>query len=89
VISINQTTNTTGSLTETDVDTSDTHTFDTQNGAGLYGTLSVDSATGDYHYDQTASVANMNYDPQTGEYSGQEIFAVEVKDNHTILAILI
>ncbi|MCK5915779.1 MAG: VCBS domain-containing protein, partial [Deltaproteobacteria bacterium] len=81
-LSVNQTTNTTGTLTETDVDTSDTHTFDTTNGAGHYGTLDVNPATGAYTYSQKPSVAGMNFDKATGTYSGTEVFAVEVKDNH-------
>jgi VCBS repeat-containing protein len=82
VLSVNQTNNTTGILTETDVDTHDTHTFDTTNGAGHFGSLTVDSASGAYAYNQNPSVANMNYDAKTHVYSGTEVFEVEVKDNH-------
>ncbi len=81
-LTVNQTNNTSGTLKETDVDTTDTHTFDTINAIGHYGTLTVDPTTGAYSYAQTPSVAGMNYDKATGVYSGKEVFAVEVKDNH-------
>jgi len=81
VLSVNQSSNTSGTLTEADVDTTDTHSFETSNGVGNYGTLIVDPSTGAYSYSQNPSVAGMNYDSSTGTYSGKEVFAVEVKDN--------
>ncbi|TEW53206.1 hypothetical protein E2R68_13310, partial [Psychromonas sp. RZ22] len=73
----------TGTLTETDVDTTDTHTFTTTQGVGAFGTLTVDPATGDYVYTQTpGTVKGMAYDHNTGQYSGQDVFEVQVADNH-------
>jgi VCBS repeat-containing protein len=82
VLSVTQTTPTTGTLTETDVDTGDTHTFSVASGAGQFGTLTVDPDTGAYTYTPSGSVQGMAEDPNTGTYSGTDTFEVTVTDNH-------
>lgn len=81
-LSFRQTTTTTGTLSEIDVDINDTHIFETTNGSGLFGTLTVDPDTGAYAYTQNPSVAGMNFDKSTGIYSGKDVFEVKVSDNH-------
>ncbi|NEX16835.1 MAG: hypothetical protein C1943_09450, partial [Halochromatium sp.] len=82
VLGVTQTTPTTGTLTETDVDTGDTHTFSVASGAGQFGTLTVDPDTGAYTYTPSGSVQGMAQDPNTGTYSGIDTFEVTVTDNH-------
>ncbi|TVO31590.1 VCBS domain-containing protein [Vibrio algivorus] len=73
----------TGKLTGTDVDTTDTHTFSTTQSIGLYGHLSIDPSTGDYTYTQTpGTVKGMVYNHNTGQYTGHDVFEVQVTDGH-------
>jgi len=81
-LSVNQTTHSTGSLVQTDVDTTDTHSFSVVNGTGQFGNITVDPKTGVYSYTQNASVAGMNYDKSSGIYSAKEAFEVKVDDHH-------
>ncbi|PMP07468.1 hypothetical protein BCS94_09420, partial [Vibrio breoganii] len=89
VLSVGVQTPATGGLTETDVDTGDTHTFEildagkpVQTITGQYGDLVLDSTTGHYTYTPHSGVQGMGYDPQTHEYRGHEAFHVQVSDNH-------
>jgi len=81
-ISVTQTTPTTGTLTETDVDTNDTHTFSVVTPTGQFGSLSVDPDSGTYVYTANGSVAGMTYNPATHTYHGTDVFEVKVTDNH-------
>ncbi|WP_417882971.1 VCBS domain-containing protein [Vibrio rumoiensis] len=73
-----------GQLTQTDVDTSDTHTFTLVDGAGQYGVLVLDPMTQSYSYSQypAVDVSNMTYDPVAKTYSAKEVFEFHVDDNH-------
>ncbi|WP_197485291.1 MULTISPECIES: VCBS domain-containing protein, partial [unclassified Vibrio] len=89
ILSVNTASVEAGSLTETDVDTDDTHTFqilDGQQGSqsvqGQFGDLVLDEKTGAYTYSAHAGVQGMGYDAQTQQYRGQESFHVQVSDNH-------
>ncbi|MFV8455990.1 VCBS domain-containing protein, partial [Vibrio owensii] len=82
VLSVTQTTPTTGTLTETDVDTKDTHTFSVVSSAGQFGSLSVDPDSGAYVYTANGSVAGMSYNAATHTYHGIDVFEVKVADNH-------
>ena len=82
VLSVTQTTPTTGTLTETDVDVIDTHTFSVVNSTGQFGTLSVDPDSGTYVYTANGSVAGMSYNAATHTYHGTDVFEVKVADNH-------
>ncbi|MGR5215394.1 VCBS domain-containing protein [Vibrio harveyi] len=82
VLSVTQTTPTTGTLTETDVDVKDTHTFSVVNSTGQFGTLSVDPDSGTYVYTANGSVAGMSYNAATQTYHGTDVFEVKVADNH-------
>ncbi|WP_198597712.1 Ig-like domain-containing protein, partial [Vibrio breoganii] len=81
VLSVGVQTLATGGLTETDVDTGDTHTFEildagnpVQTITGQYGDLVLDATTGHYTYTPHSGVQGMGYDPQTHEYRGHEAF---------------
>ncbi|KDN28788.1 hypothetical protein VFDL14_21935, partial [Vibrio fortis] len=82
VLSVTQTTPTTGTLTETDVDVKDTHTFSVVNSTGQFGSLSVDPNSGAYVYTANGSVAGMSYNGATHTYHGTDVFEVKVADNH-------
>nr|WP_241762376.1 VCBS domain-containing protein [Vibrio tubiashii] len=82
VLSVAQTTPTTGTLTETDVDANDTHTFSVVNSTGQFGSLSVDPDSGAYVYIANGSVAGMSYNAATHTYHGTDVFEVKVADNH-------
>ncbi|WP_394140951.1 VCBS domain-containing protein [Vibrio chagasii] len=82
VLSVTQTTPTTGTLTETDVDVKDTHTFSVVNSTGQFGSLSVDPDSGAYVYTANGSVAGMSYNATTHTYHGADVFEVKVTDNH-------
>ncbi|WP_416340684.1 VCBS domain-containing protein, partial [Vibrio sp. 14G-20] len=82
VLSVTQTTPTTGTLTETDVDVKDTHTFSVVNSTGQFGSLSVDPDSGAYVYTANGSVAGMSYNATTHTYHGTDMFEVKVADNH-------
>ncbi|WCP70265.1 VCBS domain-containing protein (plasmid) [Vibrio tubiashii] len=82
VLSVAQTTPTTGTLTETDVDANDTHTFSVVNSTGQFGSLSVDPDSGAYVYTANGSVAGMSYNAATHTYHGTDVFEVKVADNH-------
>ncbi|GAM65596.1 probable RTX [Vibrio ishigakensis] len=82
VLSVTQTTPTTGTLTETDLDTKDTHTFSVVSSTGQFGSLSVDPDTGAYVYTANGSVAGMSYNAATHTYHGTDVFEVKVADNH-------
>ncbi|MGI9887480.1 VCBS domain-containing protein [Vibrio chagasii] len=82
VLSVTQTTPTTGTLTETDIDVKDTHTFSVVNSTGQFGSLSVDPDSGAYIYTANGSVAGMSYNAATHTYHGTDVFEVKVADNH-------
>ncbi|NOH35660.1 VCBS domain-containing protein [Vibrio chagasii] len=82
ILSVTQTTPTTGTLTETDVDLKDTHTFSVVNSTGQFGSLSVDPDSGAYIYTANGSVAGMSYNAATHTYHGTDVFEVKVADNH-------
>ena len=82
VLSIQPFDNTSGHLTEVDVDSSDTHQFSVVQSSGSYGDLIVNPQTGEYNYVPRASVAGMSYDSTTNTYSGSDVFEVRVTDNH-------
>ncbi len=82
VLSVTQITPTTGTLTETDVDVKDTHTFSVVNSTGQFGSLSVDPDSGAYVYTANGSVAGMSYNATTHTYHGTDVFEVKVADNH-------
>ncbi|CAM4108724.1 Cadherin domain-containing protein [Vibrio neonatus] len=79
-----------GTLSFTDVDTLDTHSYavsggtdsgDTQTIVGQFGDLVLDTKTGEYTYTQHQSVAGMSIDAN-GVYHGKEFFEVSTSDNH-------
>ncbi|KPL95845.1 VCBS domain-containing protein [Vibrio splendidus] len=82
ILSVTQTTPTTGTLTETDVDVKDMHTFSVVSSTGQFGSLSVDPDTGAYVYTANSSVAGMTYNSATHTYHGTDVFEVKVADNH-------
>ncbi|WP_172378905.1 VCBS domain-containing protein [Vibrio sp. Vb339] len=83
ILGVNQTSSTTGTLTETDVDVNDTHTFSVVSSAGQFGSLSVDPNTGDYVYTPNTSITGMSYNSATNSYHGVDVFEVKVSDGHT------
>ncbi|WP_428792670.1 VCBS domain-containing protein, partial [Vibrio splendidus] len=82
ILSVTQTTPTTGTLTETDIDVKDMHTFSVVSSTGQFGSLSVDPDTGAYVYTANSSVAGMTYNSATHTYHGTDVFEVKVADNH-------
>ncbi|MGV2988222.1 VCBS domain-containing protein, partial [Vibrio sp. E150_011] len=82
VLSVTQTSPTTGTLTETDVDVKDTHSFSVVSPTGQFGDLSVDPTSGAYVYTPNASVSGMSYNSATHTYHGADVFEVKVADNH-------
>ncbi|WP_269147794.1 VCBS domain-containing protein [Vibrio coralliirubri] len=83
ILGVNQTSSTTGTLTETDVDVTDSHTFSVVSSAGQFGSLSVDPNTGDYVYTPNTSITGMSYNSATNSYHGVDVFEVKVSDGHT------
>ncbi|OED63848.1 hypothetical protein A165_11605 [Vibrio tasmaniensis ZS-17] len=83
ILGVNQTSSTTGTLTETDVDVTDSHTFSVVSSAGQFGSLSVDPNTGDYVYTPNTSITGMSYSSATNSYHGVDVFEVKVSDGHT------
>ncbi|WP_244298264.1 VCBS domain-containing protein [Aliivibrio finisterrensis] len=83
ILGVNQTSSTTGTLTETDVDVTDSHTFSVVSSAGQFGSLSVDPTTGDYVYTPNTSIAGMSYNSATNTYHGVDVFEIKVSDGHT------
>ncbi|WP_210448863.1 VCBS domain-containing protein [Vibrio crassostreae] len=81
-LSVTQTTPTTGTLLETDVDVKDTHSFSVVNSSGQFGDLSVDPSSGAYVYTPNSSISGMSYNSATRTYHGTEVFEVKVADNH-------
>ncbi|PMG19291.1 hypothetical protein BCU97_05105 [Vibrio splendidus] len=81
VLGVTQATHSTGTLTETDIDSLDTHTFSVVQGAGNFGTLSVDPQTGAYTYTPSGSIQGMHYHSQQGHYVGVDTFEIKVADN--------
>ncbi|MFA0114180.1 VCBS domain-containing protein [Vibrio sp. 10N.261.46.E11] len=81
-LSVTQTTPTTGTLTETDVDVKDTHSFSVVNSSGQFGDLTVDPNSGAYVYTPNSTVAGMSFDKATHTYHGTDVFEVKVADNH-------
>ncbi|CAK3181571.1 hypothetical protein VCRA2128O94_10390 [Vibrio crassostreae] len=82
ILSVTQTTPTTGTLTETDVDVKDTHSFSVVSPTGQFGDLSVDPTSGAYVYTPNSSVSGMSYNSATRTYHGADVFEVKVADNH-------
>jgi len=82
VLSIQPVDNTSGHLTETDVDSSDTHQFSVVQSSGNFGDLIVNSQTGEYSYVPRSTVVGMSYDSTTNTYSGSDVFEVRVTDSH-------
>ncbi|OBT20598.1 hypothetical protein A9264_13305 [Vibrio sp. UCD-FRSSP16_10] len=79
-----------GTLSNIDVDTTDTHTYavsgastagTTQTIIGQFGDLVLDTDTGKYTYTQHPSVLGMSLDAN-GVYHGKEFFEVSTSDNH-------
>ncbi|MFS1473811.1 VCBS domain-containing protein [Vibrio lentus] len=83
ILGVNQTSSTTGTLTETDADVTDSHTFSVVSSAGQFGSLSVDPNTGDYVYTPNTSITGMSYNSATNSYHGVDVFEVKVSDGHT------
>ncbi|MEZ8917292.1 VCBS domain-containing protein [Vibrio lentus] len=83
ILGVNQTSSTTGTLTETDVDVTDSHTFSVVSSTGQFGSLSVDPNTGDYVYTPNTSITGMSYNSATNSYHGVDVFEVKVSDGHT------
>ncbi|MFS1926120.1 VCBS domain-containing protein [Vibrio breoganii] len=83
ILGVNQTSSTTGTLTETDVDVTDSHTFSIVSSTGQFGSLSVDPNTGDYIYTPNTSITGMSYNSATNSYHGVDVFEVKVSDGHT------
>ncbi|MEG3696077.1 VCBS domain-containing protein, partial [Vibrio coralliirubri] len=83
ILGVNQTSSTAGTLTETDVDVNDTHTFSVVSSNGQFGSLSVDPDTGDYIYTPNTSITGMSYNSATNSYHGVDVFEVKVSDGHT------
>ncbi|WP_240699182.1 VCBS domain-containing protein [Vibrio sp. F12] len=82
ILGVNQTSSTAGTLTETDVDVNDTHTFSVVSSTGQFGSLSVDPNTGDYIYTPNTSITGMSYNSATNSYHGVDVFEVKVSDQH-------
>ncbi len=83
ILGVNQTSSTTGTFTETDVDVTDSHTFSVVSSAGQFGSLSVGPNTGDYVYTPNTSITGMSYNSATNTYHGVDVFEVKVSDGHT------
>ena len=83
ILGVNQTSSTTGTLTETDVDVKDSHTFSVVSSVGQFGSLSVDPNTGAYIYTPNTSITGMSYNSTTNTYHGVDVFEVKVSDQHT------
>ncbi|MEZ8696474.1 VCBS domain-containing protein, partial [Vibrio lentus] len=83
ILGVNQTSSTAGTLTETDVDVTDSHTFSVVSSTGQFGSLSVDPNTGDYVYTPNTSITGMSYNSATNSYHGVDVFEVKVSDGHT------
>ncbi|MBU2895101.1 VCBS domain-containing protein [Vibrio hepatarius] len=83
ILGVNQTSSTAGTLTETDVDVTDSHTFSIVSSTGQFGSLSVDPDTGDYIYTPNTSITGMSYNSATNSYHGVDVFEVKVSDGHT------
>ncbi|WP_086968251.1 VCBS domain-containing protein [Vibrio coralliirubri] len=83
ILGVNQTSSTAGTLTETDVDVTDSHTFSVVSSTGQFGSLSVDPNTGDYVYTPNTSITGMSYNSTTNTYHGVDVFEVKVNDGHT------
>nr|WP_240701770.1 VCBS domain-containing protein [Vibrio gallaecicus] len=83
ILAVNQTSSTAGTLTEVDVDVTDSHTFSVVSSAGQFGSLSVDPNTGDYVYTPNTSITGMSYNSATNSYHGVDVFEVKVSDGHT------
>ncbi|MFS1467083.1 VCBS domain-containing protein [Vibrio lentus] len=83
ILGVSQTSSTTGTLTETDVDVNDTHMFSVVSSTGQFGSLSVDPDTGDYIYTPNTSITGMSYNSATNSYHGVDVFEVKVSDGHT------
>ncbi|TKG50592.1 tandem-95 repeat protein [Vibrio tasmaniensis] len=83
ILGVNQTSTAAGTLTETDLDTNDTHTFSVVSSNGQFGSLSVDPDTGDYIYTPNTSITGMSYNSATNSYHGVDVFEVKVSDGHT------
>ncbi|MEZ8013126.1 MULTISPECIES: VCBS domain-containing protein [Vibrio] len=83
ILGVNQTSSTAGTLTETDVDVTDSHTFSIVSSTGQFGSLSVDPNTGDYVYTPNTSITGMSYNSATNSYHGVDVFEVKVSDGHT------
>ncbi|WP_141347249.1 VCBS domain-containing protein, partial [Vibrio inusitatus] len=81
-LAVQQSTPTTGKLTETDVDTQDTHSFSVVTSHGQFGDLTVDPDSGAYSYTPNGTVAGMSYNTATKTYHGLDVFEVKVADNH-------
>jgi VCBS repeat-containing protein len=73
---------TTGTLSETDVDVGDTHSYQATISGGQFGQLMVDPDSGAYRYIPNGSIQGMKYDASSGSYSGKDIFEVSVTDAH-------
>nr|PMI00674.1 hypothetical protein BCU54_17750 [Vibrio lentus] len=83
ILNVQQSSNVSGTLIETDLDTNDTHTFSVVSSAGQFGSLSVDPNTGDYVYTPNTSITGMSYNSATNSYHGVDVFEVKVSDGHT------
>ncbi|MCZ4307521.1 VCBS domain-containing protein [Vibrio atlanticus] len=83
ILNVQQSSNVSGTLIETDLDTNDTHTFSIVSSTGQFGSLSVDPDTGDYIYTPNTSITGMSYNSATNSYHGVDVFEVKVSDGHT------
>ncbi|KPL98737.1 hypothetical protein AN167_16565 [Vibrio splendidus] len=83
ILNVQQSSNVSGTLLETDLDTNDSHTFSVVSSAGQFGSLSVDPNTGDYVYTPNTSITGMSYNSATNSYHGVDVFEVKVSDGHT------
>ncbi|MGR5388490.1 VCBS domain-containing protein [Vibrio crassostreae] len=83
ILNVQQSSNVSGTLIETDLDTNDTHTFSVVSSNGQFGSLSVDPDTGDYIYTPNTSITGMSYNSATNSYHGVDVFEVKVSDGHT------
>ncbi|WP_163132570.1 VCBS domain-containing protein [Agarivorans sp. Alg241-V36] len=80
MLGVSQASSTTGTLTETDADVTDSHTFSVVSSTGHFGSLTVNPNTGDYVYTPNTSVAGMSYNAATNSYHGVDVFEVKVSD---------
>ncbi|MFA0117704.1 VCBS domain-containing protein, partial [Vibrio breoganii] len=81
VLNVQQASHVTGTLVGTDVE-GDTLSYSTPSLSGQYGSLTLDSSTGDYVYTPNSHPQGLTYNASSHTYTGQDTFEVKVSDGH-------